>query len=377
MSVQKIKILHAIRQGKIGGGETHVLNLVEQLNKQKYESLILSFTEGPMVEKLKAEGYKTYVVNTETPFDFRVWKKVRKIVDNEKINLIHAHGTRANSNTFSSAKSLKIPLIYTVHGWSFHPDQGQVIKTIRTLSERFLVNVADKTICVSESNLREGRSKFPMPNASVILNGINRLKFDPDKNYKNIREEFDIKKDDIVVGYIARITHQKSPLTFINAIFETKAPENVKFLIVGDGDLKPEMLDLAKELNLKNIIFIDFREDIPDILNAIDIFCLPSLWEGLPIALLEAMSMRKAIIASNIDGISDLIAPDENGILVPPGNVKLLSEALNLLIGNASLASKFGLKAEQTIKEQFNVEVMTRKIESVYEDLLGNFKNKG
>ncbi|MCZ4223002.1 glycosyltransferase family 4 protein [Pedobacter rhodius] len=374
MGVQQKKILHAIRQGKVGGGETHVLNLVEELDKQKYESVILSFTEGPMVEKLKAEGYKTYVVNTETPFDFRVWKKVKKIIEAEKIDLIHAHGTRANSNTFYSAKSLKIPLIYTVHGWSFHPDQGKMVKTIRTLSERFLVHVADKTICVSESNLREGKSKFPMPDSIVVLNGINRVKFNPDKVYKDIRSELGIKDTDVVVGYIARITHQKSPIAFIHAIANLEASENVKFLIVGDGDLKPQMLKLSDELHLKNIIFIDFREDIPDILNAINIFCLPSLWEGLPIALLEAMSMRKAIIASEIDGINDLISNDDNGILVPPRDIRRLSEALNQLIRNEPLRTNLGSKAEKTVKDQFNVEVMTKKIELIYEDVFLNYK---
>lgn len=369
MHIQKKRILHAIRQGKIGGGETHVLNLVGELDSDKYESVILSFTEGPMVDKLRAEGYKTYVVNTETPFDFRTWKKVKKVIKSERIDLIHAHGTRANSNTFYSAKTLNIPLIYTVHGWSFHPDQGKVVKTIRTLSERFLVHVADKTICVSESNLREGKGKFPMPDSTVVLNGINRIRFNPDNTYKDIRAELGIGGSDVVVGYIARITHQKSPLTFIRAIADLERPKNVKFLIVGDGDLKPKMLKLASELSLQDIIFIDFREDIPDILNAIDIFCLPSLWEGLPIALLEAMSMRKAIVASEIDGINDLISQNNNGILIPPGDVKGLSHGLNKLIYNESLRKELGVQAEKTIKEQFNVEVMTRKIELIYSDV--------
>lgn len=370
MGIKKKTILHAIRQGKIGGGETHVLNLVEKLDKKKYNSVILSFTEGPMVDKLRAEGYKTYVVNTERPFDFTVWKKVKSIISAEKVDLIHAHGTRANSNTFYSAKSLHIPLIYTVHGWSFHPDQNKVIKTIRILSERFLVRVADQTICVSKSNLKEGKSLFPMPKSTVVLNGINRSKFNPDKIYKDIRKEFGIDKNNIVVGFIARITHQKSPLIFLKAIAKIKHLERTTFLIVGDGDLKPQTLALATELSLKNIIFIDFRNDIPDILSSIDIFCLPSLWEGLPIALLEAMSMRKAIIASEIDGINDLIVNNENGILVPPGNIDRLSIALDYLIADGELRSILGANAEKTVMKHFNVQVMTKEIEDEYDSLL-------
>jgi len=369
MIVTKKRILHAIRQGKVGGGETHVLDLVNALDKNLYESIILSFTEGPMVDKLKSDGFQTFVINTEKPFNVTVWNTVKKLITEQKIDLIHAHGTRANSNTFFSARTLQIPLIYTVHGWSFHPDQKPIVKFIRTFSERFLVNIANKTICVSQSNLNEGKSKFSMKNAVVIANGINRDKFNPEKNFEDIRVEFDIPDNVVLVGYIARITHQKSPLAFLHAINAIDYKENLKFLIVGDGDLKPAMLSLARELDLeKHIIFVDFRNDIPDILNAIDIFCLPSLWEGLPIALLEAMSMRKTIIASSIDGITDLIVHNENGILVNPNNINSIADAISLLRDNESLRKQLGLAAEDTVKEKFNIELMTGKIERIYQE---------
>ncbi|MFC4210480.1 glycosyltransferase family 4 protein [Pedobacter lithocola] len=371
MTTAKKTILHAIRQGQVGGGETHVLDLVNSLDKAKYESVILSFTEGPMVEKLKQDGFKTYVVSTEKPFNFRVWKQVRQIISAENIDLIHAHGTRANSNTFYSAKLLKIPLVYTVHGWSFHPDQSKMVKFIRSMSERFLVSVANKTICVSKSNLIEGKTKFPMTNATVIANGINRFKFNPDKEFKNIRLEFGIDESFILVGYIARITNQKSPLTFLRAIAMLPEKENIRFLIVGDGDLKTQMLSLSKDLNLdKYITFVDFRNDIPDILNAIDVFCLPSLWEGLPIALLEAMSMRKAIIASKIDGITDLIDDGLNGLLVKAADIDSLSKTLQRLILDRKLIADLGLEAEKTVQEKFNISTMTKNIEAVYQEFI-------
>lgn len=372
---KKIKILQTIRQGKVGGGETHVLDLVKELDKDRFESVILSFTEGPMVEKLKADGFKTYVVPTEKPFNYKVWGEVKKILEAENIDLVHAHGTRANSNTFSPAKKLKIPLIYTVHGWSFHPDQHPVVKLIRTLSERFLVKVARKTICVSESNLREGKSKFPMPRASVIVNGINQVKFNPDQEYKDIRTGFGIQQDEVLVGYIARITAQKEPFTYLKAIAKIPAELKIKFLIVGDGDLKPGMLELAKKLNLESrIIFEDFRDDIPAVLNGIDIFCLPSLWEGLPIALLEAMAMRKAIIATAIDGTKDLVKDGENGLLIPTSNPDELAKAVMLLAADGKLRTAMGIAAGELIRSQFNIETMTRKVEAAYLSVLPSEK---
>lgn len=369
--LKKIKILQAIRQGKVGGGETHVLDLVHELNQEEFESVILSFTEGPMVEKLRGDGFKVYVVPTEKPFNYKVWKAVKKIVEQEKIDLIHAHGTRANSNTFSTAKSLGIPLIYTVHGWSFHPDQSSTVKIIRTLSERFLVKMANQTICVSQSNLKEGLSRFPMPDAQVILNGINQRKFNPDQKFKDIKAELGIAPDAVLVGYIARITAQKEPLNFLRGLAQVPAHLNAKFLIVGDGDLKTEMLELASSLKLNDrVIFQDFRSDIPDVLNAVDIFCLPSLWEGLPIALLEAMAMKKAIVATEIDGINDLINPSENGLLIPISSPDKIAEAITLLIENPELRARLAEQARATVREKFNVDRMTRSVEAVYRNLV-------
>ena len=148
----KIKLLECIRQGQIGGGESHLLSLIENLDKSVYEPVVLSFTDGPMIDRLKVMNIRTYVIYTETPFDFRVWKKVTDLLIKEKIELIHCHGTRAISNLFKPAKTLNIPVIYTIHGWSFHDDQNPVIKKIRVLSEKFLTSVSSTNIAVSESN---------------------------------------------------------------------------------------------------------------------------------------------------------------------------------------------------------------------------------
>jgi glycosyltransferase involved in cell wall biosynthesis len=369
--IKKVKILQAIRQGKIGGGETHVLDLVNNLDPTYYESVILSFTEGPMVDKLRADGFKTYVIHTEKPFNFNVWKKVKELIINENIDIIHAHGTRASSNTFSSASALGIPLIYTVHGWSFHPDQNLLVKMIRTWSERLLVKVADVTLCVSHSNLADGKMRFPMPNARVILNGINQIKFNPDQIYNDLRNELKILQDEVIVGYIARVTIQKDPLTFINAISKVPDDLKIKFLFVGDGDLKQEALRLARELQLESkIIFLNFREDVPAILNCIDIYCLPSLWEGLPIGVLEAMAMRKAVIATAIDGTKEIIDDHKNGLLIPVRSPEALAKAIISLSQNHELRTSLGIEARKTIKNNFNVKQMTSNIEVVYKSLL-------
>lgn len=367
-----IKILMTIRQGQTGGGETHVLDLVSTIDRSLYTPVVLSFTDGIMVEKLRAMDIETKVIHTETAFDFRVWKRVKKFIQKADIKLVHAHGTRANSNVFWAAKSLGLPIVYTVHGWSFHPDQKTWIRKARELGERFLTNQADITINVSESNQMDGIKRFNMKRSTVINYGINVNKFNPDGTYANIREEFGIADDYILVGYLVRITTQKDPVTMIKAAAEVlKHNSKMIFLFVGDGDLKSSTVNLAEELGIeKNIIFEDFRQDIPDLLSAVDIYCLPSLWEGLPIGMLEAMSMEKAVVASEVDGTKNALVQDENGVMFPPGQPKILADILLKLSQSQSLRTELGKNARKRIMEKHQLKKQTREIELVYQQVL-------
>lgn len=364
---QKIRVLHTIRQGKIGGGETHVINLIEQLQEKHFESFLLAFTDGPMVEKMRARGIKTFVVETERPFDFTKWSQVENILIENKIDIVHAHGTRANSNSFYSARKCKIPLIYTVHGWSFHPDQSFLIKKIRLFSESQLIKMSDLTICVSNNNLVDGRSHFNIDRAKVIRSGIDLEKYNFQLNMSDLRKEFHVDESFILVGYIVRMTKQKDPFTLIRAISLIPEELNIRFLVVGEGDLKDQTLALAKQLNVYHrLIFKDFREDVPALLKAIDIYCLPSLWEGLPIGLLEAMAMKKAVIATEIDGTKEVIEHMKNGILVPVSSPQTLADAIIMLASDSKLSNSLGENAFQTIKGDYDNGTMTKQIEDIY-----------
>ncbi|RDV16703.1 glycosyltransferase family 1 protein [Pontibacter diazotrophicus] len=377
MSVKgKIRVLETIRQGKIGGGETHVLDLVKALDKELYEPIVLSFTDGPMISTLQQMGIKTYVIKTERPFDFTKWKEVKRLLKACQIDILHAHGTRALSNTFWAARRLGLPIIYTVHGWSFHADQPSLMKSYRTLGEKFLTSKSDITVCVSESNLKESQQLFDMSRATIIKNGIDLNKFNKGNSFSDIRRELNIAKETILVGYIARITSQKDPITLLKAIALIPADVNIHFLIVGEGDLKEEALQLAVELKiLTRVTFVDFRQDIPDILNAIDIYCLPSLWEGLSIGLLEAMAMSKAIVATAIDGTKEVIEHMVNGLLVPPSSPALLAKSLTLLATDEALRNTLSANAHLTIKDNHDVRKMTRQIESLYQKMLPQSRN--
>ena len=368
---RKIRVLETIRQGKIGGGETHVLDLVQALDKTRFEPVVLSFTAGPMIDRLRALGIPVHVIETHKPFDFTIWSRVKQLLREEKIDLVHAHGTRAQSNSFWAARQLGLPMLYTVHGWSFHMDQKPLAKKLHQMGEKLLMAQADRTICVSNSNRRDGLKFSDMARAVVIQNGINLHKFNPSLTAHDVRAELGIAKDVLLVGYIARITAQKDPFTLLRAVALLPHTLKIKFLLVGDGDLKAEALTLARQLKIEaKVIFTDFRQDVPDLLQAVDIYCLPSLWEGLPIGVLEAMAMGKAVIASNIEANREIVEHNLNGLLVPPRSPEKLAAAIQQLAASKELRRSLGARAYRTIQTGFTAGEMTRQVEQLYREQL-------
>jgi glycosyltransferase involved in cell wall biosynthesis len=369
---KKIRLLECIRQGQIGGGETHLLSLVENLDKSRFDPIVLSFTEGPMVDRLASMGIVTHVIHTEKPFDVSKWKAVKKFLQQERVELVHAHGTRACSNIMSAARSLGIPVVYTVHGWSFHPDQAFLTRTLRVMGERYLISRSAVNISVSSSNQQTGKDRMRNFRSRVINNGIDRNKFNPGRVFGNIRKELGIPGDALLVLFIARFTSHKQPLSLIRAFMQTRqALPGVHLLLVGDGDQKGEAVQMVAEAGLQDkITFQPFRQDVPDILAAADIFVLPSLWEGLPIGLLEAMAMGKAVIATDVDGTKEVVQNGQNGMLVAPGNIPALTEALLSLGADGARREAFGRMARETVRLRFDAAAMTREIEEVYGEVL-------
>lgn len=367
---RKLRVLETIRQGTIGGGETHVMDLTQALNKDLYEPIVLSFTPGPMVDRLREMGITTHVIETEKPFNIFRWQQVKQLLKDEKIDVVHAHGTRAGSNTFWAARQLGLPILYTVHGWSFHVDQKPLLLKSRQLGEKLLLSQADVTICVSNSNYRDGLAFSPMKRAVVVNYGVNLQKYNPEGSFKDIRAELGIDKDTVLVGCIARVTVQKDPFTYLRAIAAVPASLPIKFLLVGNGDLKPAALQLAEELKIgSRLVFLEARQDVPDLLRALDIYCLPSLWEGLPIGLLEAMAMAKAVVVTGVDGTKEAVQDGVNGVLIPPQSPPQLAEALMRLAADAPLRQTLGNAARQTVLREFNVETMTRHVEQLYDQV--------
>ena len=366
--MKRIKVLEVIRQGQIGGGESHLLDLINFLDKDLFEPICLSFSDGDMIIRMRKMGVECHVLDSNKPFDSNVQKRVSKIIKNEGIQLVHAHGSRAASNVLYPVLKSKIPLVYTVHGWSFHSDQSFLVYRLRAFCERLICHYANEVICVSQSNADTGRAVFGLKKAYVIENGINLDRFNPDLKYKNLRNEFGFSESDFVVGFIARCTLQKNPIVFLQAMkyIHDKNPL-IKGLFIGEGDMDGDVDVYIQENNMYGYIYRSkFRTDVPDLLNCIDLYCLPSLWEGLSIALLEAMAMRKAIIATPTDGTKELIVNEKNGLVVPYNDALGIVEAIDRFYRDRTLMSRCCIEARQLVVEHFNAQRVADSVSRLY-----------
>ncbi|CAN5510084.1 hypothetical protein BH10BAC5_BH10BAC5_16300 [soil metagenome] len=370
---KKIKILQTIRQGSFGGGETYLFNLVCSLDKKKYEPVVLSFTEGNMVDKLRELGIKTYVIENLLPYNVFKFNAVKKIIRDENIEIVHMHGTRAASNTLFPAKALNKKIIYTAHGWSFSSSKSLISEKLRRLSEKNIVANSDFCICGSEADIETGKAFKTNTEFELIRNSIDTEYYNRERTSTHLKDELSLMDNTPIVSFIGRIEYQKDPLTFIKAIPEVlnNFPD-VKFFMAGEGSLKQSCINEAAMLNIeKNIIFLPFTDDVRSFLAISDIFVLPSLWEVIPLALLEAMSMECCCVATDIEGTREAITNMKNGLLISRHSVYELSTAIILVLSSNELRSCLSKNARLKVKKDLDLKRLIQKNEIIYSKLTG------
>lgn len=294
----------------------------------------------------------------------------------ENIHLVNSQGARANFYTRIASRIAKVPVVVnTVAVLVERYDVTLVKKIFYLLCDRTTNLFVDKFIVVSDSlqDILMAQHGIAPSKVIRIYNGIelDQYKPNPEPN-ETIRKEFLIREDEFVVGTVGRLTYEKGYEFLLKSVsMVLEACPKTKFVFVGDGSLKLELENLARELRIfQNCMFVGFRDDIPEILSSFDVFVLPSIMEGHPIAILEAMAMAKPIVASDINGVREQIENGRTGILVPPGDPQALAESINQMLQNRTQAKKLGTEARKQVEEMFDIKRQVALHEEVYKDLL-------
>jgi glycosyltransferase involved in cell wall biosynthesis len=267
-------------------------------------------------------------------------------------------------------------IIHTYHGFGFNDYQPFLLKWFYILLERFTALITTRFICVSEANRDKGikLGLFRKDQSVLIRSGIDLERFaTPQKNREEMRREIGISSEAPLATMIACFKPQKAPLDFVRtAALVKKEVTHARFLLVGDGVLRNEIEYARNKLGLeKELLILGWRRDIPEILNASDCLVLTSLWEGLPRVFPQAMCLGLPIVATRVDGATDIIDDGINGFLLPPHDVQGMAEKVCYLLKNPDTAREMGKKGKDRTKE-FDSYTMVRQQEKLYLSLVSN-----
>jgi glycosyltransferase involved in cell wall biosynthesis len=366
------RILLVIDEASVGGGQRHVLWLAEGLVRDGYEIAVACERQGYLVDELRSVGIRHLPVDLGNHFSVKSLFRMIRLIREFDPTIVHTHGGTAGVYGRIAARFLKRTTLHTYHGIHYLHFETGWKKRIYLFLEQFLLRWTDAIICVANSDLELAlnHNLAERGKAFVIVNGINSRQFRaPDKPGKRKRGS---KRGVTIVGTVGRLHEQKGHRYIIQAALEiVKQPEPVEFHIIGDGNLRSELELQVQTLGLQNVIrFLGSRTDIAAQLAQMDLFVLPSLWEGLPFVLLEAMSAGIPIIASEVDGVSEILEDGKDALLVPPRDPHALAMAIVKLIRNNKEAKRLATNALHKISERFDVKEMVRQTERVYRTVL-------
>lgn len=372
-----MKIFQLISSGGFLGAENVVVELGKELKSLNIENTIGIFEnlQNPhteIVQHAKENNLKVAVFKCGGKVDLKNMNNIRQYVKKNRINIMHTHGYKSNVYGFLVSRLLKKPIVSTCHNWIAN---DLMTKTYYRL-DKYLLQRFNKVVPVSEEIERELlRNKVKGERISLIYNGINASRFE--QSNKNLRREFNIGEKTKVIGTVARFTQEKGLFHLLEVAEKIlNLCSNVIFLFVGYGQLKNDLIKKSKELGIgEKIIFTGQRNDLPDIYSIIDIFVLPSLREGLPMVLLEAMAAKKPIIATKVGAIPRVIENRKDGILIDPGSVDAMKEAIFWLLTNEEFSKNISMNAFNKVAKEFSSRKMCSRYVTIYESLLKeNFK---
>lgn len=368
-------VLHVRVVTETGGGpEKTILNSPAHLQKRGYRG-VCAYLHPPqdpgfaeVQKRARALNVDLISVPDRGPWDLRVVWRLLKICRDEKVTIWHGHDYKSNAIGMLIRLFYRMHLITTVHGWVRHTRRTPLYYWIDRLSLRFY----KKIVCVSEDLLQACvASGVPPAKCEVILNAIDTTVYAPVSDCNSSREQLGIPADRYLIGSVGRLSVEKGYNFLIDAVDRLiREGHNISLLIVGEGNIRGELEAQIERLGLQSRIQLaGYQSNTIDLYRAMDLFVLASLREGLPNALLEAMAMEVPVVVTSVGGIPQVICDHENGVLVEPGDAKILADAVREMLVHRDLALKMARKARETVEQDYSFNRRMDRMVQLYEGL--------
>jgi len=368
----KLRVLQLGSPTGLYGAERWILALIKYLNPALVETIVGVIyddpkLEAPLLKEAERLGFETVRIEAYGKFNFEAVKKLRRFLKEREIHILHTHAYKQDLVGWLATRGLPTRILSTPHGWSKEPDPKL---WIYEKLNRLAFYGFDRVAPLSKE-LYQGLCRLPGLKRRLTLIE-NAVDIDEIRSVKEIPPEVEKIREQgfFVVGYIGQLIHRKGLDILLKALAD-EAFRKVHLFIVGDGPLRGKLEAEARSLGLsERVHFTGFRKDRLAFLRGFDVFVLPSRLEGIPRCLMEAMGMGKPVIASAIDGVTDLISSDgEGGFLFPPEDHRALAGKLQRLLEDENLRRELGQKAEEIVASRFSAARMARDYEILYQDI--------
>lgn len=372
--MSRLKILQLIDRPFLGGGQTAVLNLARGLDRRRFEVAVASATGGPFVDAVRAAGVRHLPADIGKTAGSRAVRELGRILESERPDVLHTHGGVAGLWGRRAARRARTPgVVHTLHGIHYLHYRNPVLKRAMIVLERRLSRTTAAVVVVSRADLESARRwrLAPAGRLRLIYNGLDfaRTAAAPGE----LRIELGLSPETFLAGAVSRLHRQKGLVHFVRAaaLVRTLVPA-AAFAVAGGGPLHGKLRAEIRKHGLEGAFhLLGERADSGRDLAAFDLLVLPSLWEGLPYVLLEAASLGKPIVATDIPGVREVVRDGENGLLVPAGEHERLAAAIVRLATDPGLAGRLGGAARDGIPPLFSLERTLGETERLYLEVAG------
>lgn len=380
--MQRTRILHFIDSGGLYGAENVILTIArETLKNNKYEPVVGCIVQhkdeqillADKARKLGIEAERFVINNKRFPLHIL---EVARLIKRMHIGLIHSHGYKPSVVGFFISKYIQVPMLATCHLW-FAGKNPPWKYRLMTKLEVFLYRYFPKIVCVSKPIKTILTEKGVRDEQVIIIdNGISINDYRAKRDEQSMgvaREKLSILNKSFVILNVGRLSEQKAQrnIIFIAEKLKEKGIEDVIFLIAGEGEKRNYLEKLIKERNLDNEIkLLGFRDDIRDILEATDMFFLPSMDEGLPMSLLEAMASKIPVVVTPVGAIPNLIKHGIDGLITKVDEIDDMCSAILRIKNNRDQAIEFSKNAYEKLRLYYSSENMYRQYENIYDKIL-------
>ena len=383
---RRVRVAHVQLLPLLSGVQRVGLDELERLDPDVFDRTLILSGPGPFGEAAEAAGvrvrYAPALVRPVSPrADWRAFRQLRALCREGRFDVVHTHSSKPGVLGRLAARSAGVPaVVHTVHGFAF-PAAGAVSRRIFETAERLAGAACDAVVCLNAADaaLCTGRLGLPTAKVRVLPNGVDpelRRPLSEDERDAVRRDRFGVPAGAKVVGMVGRLWPQKDPRTFVEIVRRLVAAGDAATggpaygVLIGDGALRKRVEEDVRAAGLGDRFrCLGWQADAARLAAAFDVFCLPSLWEGLPLVILEALSAAVPVVASDIPGNRAALEDGSDGVLCEVGDAAAFADAVGGLLADDGRRAAFGDVGRARVRERFDVNRRVRDLVDLYRDL--------